>query len=326
MPSNNVIAKGAEIYLRIDRNWYVYNSDSAPLGSGAMGTVFLGHSCSHPQQRVAIKLVATQYQDIPSIRERALVEGNLKFGHPHLIQMVGCCEYDNVKHKGPIWIISHLVQGISLDQHADSLRTSKNPLRNIIETMYPVLDALDYLHGGDIYHLDIKPSNIMVENGCNIRLLDLGIASVGSVEAGQGAGLLGTPQYAAPEQFFDDNKEGHEEINGTTDIYQVGVTLYELLTQSNPYQAPTIHQAMVRHKELWLPESKLVPKPILEVLRKATSPRQADRYQSAMDFQSALKLALKKHETAPTIPHWIWALIGISAILILTLILILIGS
>lgn len=295
MQQKGVVVQGTLVYLQIGRDWYVYDTHSHPLGSGAMGTVYLGRSCSDGS-RVAIKQVAPQYADIPSVRYRARLEGSLAFRHQNLIEMIGCCEYNQASGKGPMWIVSRLVQGRNLDEFVNQyLISGKDSVQKIVATMYPVLDALEYLHGGQILHLDIKPSNIMVENGFRIRLMDLGIAATGNSDSPQLIGLLGTPQYAAPEQYILPC-EDYPEINATTDIYQVGVTLYELLSQSNPYIAPTVLETMELHKKLPLPESESVPIEILKVLRKATAPAQGFRFQSARDFSKALKEAVKVYE------------------------------
>lgn len=321
MASLYAISKGPNICLRVDKDWYAYDPEGTILGNGAMGTVFIGRSCTNLSIRVAIKRVAPQYENIQSIRQRAILEGSLRFGHPNLIRMIGCCEYDPINKKGPIWIISHLVQGINLDDHVVNLKRSKRPIQNIVETIFPVLDALDYLHSKNIVHLDIKPKNIMFENGRNIRLMDLGIASVGRDGSPQTAGIYGTPQYAAPEQFIEDNNLNQSPINATTDIYQVGVTLYELLTQINPYDAPTIHQTMMMHRTVKLPTSKDVPKPLLKVLQKATEPEQCNRYQSALLMKKALKEALKEYELCwwKKIPWWVWTLVSIVSLVLLFL-------
>lgn len=288
--SRTIVQHGDEVRLWVNNEWYAFNLREAPLGSGAMGTVYVGWACARPGVKVAIKRVADRYADVPSIRERARLEGGLLFRHKNLVEMIGVCEY--APNYGPMFIISYLVRGINLDKHvAANLRSRKDAVKKICECMFPVLDALDYLHSKGIVHLDIKPSNIMIENGFNIRLMDLGIASVGNRSDKQAAGLVGTPQYAAPEQY---SKEGSATINATTDIYEAGVTLYELLTNSNPFDAPTIEQTMCLHRTLSIPYVKSVPKAVVKVLRKATAPMQKERYQTALEFKKALMAALEE--------------------------------
>ena len=297
MPLNSAVRKDNRIYLKVGGDWYYYNLMSSPLGSGSMGTVYLGRSKSSGA-KVAIKQVAESIQNNPSIRSRARLEGSMKFCHHNLVEMIGYCEYDSVHSRGPIWIISKLVNGINLDYHVKhNLVVFKDSLYKIIETIYPVLEALIFLHANGIFHLDIKPSNIMVENGSNIRLMDLGICSQGIASVVQNTGLLGTPQFAAPEQFHSEDQDNP--INATTDIYQVGITLYQLLTNKNPFLAPTIHECMNLHNSTTLPYCKEVPNEIVDVLRKATNPKQSLRYQTAVEFRDALKSAVLEVKNKP---------------------------
>ena len=85
------------------------------------------------------------------------------------------------------------------------------------QVIYPVLDALDYVHSRGVVHRDIKPSNIMIENESNIRLMDLGIARMNGGNKFSAFGFIGTPQYSAPEQISRD-KNSSVQINASTDI------------------------------------------------------------------------------------------------------------
>lgn len=289
----NIVQQGNIIYLRVGTLWYAYDYTDKPLGSGAMGTVYRGWRTDN-KQHVAIKQVIPAYADIPSIRQRARIESSMIFNHPHVVEMLGCCEW--APDHGPMFIISALVNGITLDEHINKHRLRELPdsTKRICETAFPVLDALDYLHSKDIIHLDIKPSNIMLENGYNIRLMDLGIAFTHDAIELTSPGILGTPQYAAPEQVLEPGRN-RLEIDRTTDIYELGVTLYELLAGSNPYNAPTLQQTIMRQRTELLPNVDGVPPKVMKVLRKATEKRKADRFQSAAEFKAALQDALKPH-------------------------------
>lgn len=291
-----IVQRGNEVFLLVGNRWFVYNLAEPPLGAGAMGTVYLGRSCDNPGLKVAIKRVADAYTQVSSIRERARLEASLLFRHPHLVEMVGYCEY--APNYGPIFVISHLVQGVTLDKYVNGvLRSRKDAIQRICQSMYPVLDALDYLHDKQIVHLDIKPSNIMVENGCNIRLMDLGIAYSPDLEGLLTKGLVGTPQYAAPEQYVNGS---NGPINSTTDIYEAGVTLYELLANYNPYDGPTVSEMVRRHSEVELTYVEGVPKSLVNVLRKATAVNQENRFQTAKEFKAAIIQTLAEKP----VPWW----------------------
>lgn len=129
----------------------------------------------------------------------------------------------------------------------------------------------------------------MVQNGNNVRLMDLGIAQTG--KPFDSGGTMGTPQYAAPEQFSN-STNGSNELKPYTDVYQAGVTLYELITGTNPFKAQSLKECVLKHKNMLLPESPNISKPVLNVLRKAVSHNFSARYASVDEFKIALKNAL----------------------------------
>lgn len=278
--TRNIVVRGSEVLLRIGNEWYHYNSAERPLGAGAMGTVYFGRSCRDSHEFVAIKRVTDRYASIPAVRNRARLEASLAFRHRNLIEMLGCCEDESMS--GPIFIISRLVQGVTVDRFvATTLSQRSDSVRRICNCMLPVLDALDYIHSKGVIHLDIKPSNIMVENGSNIRLMDLGIAYT-HIDGtnGTSGGLLGTPGYAAPEQYLAPGQTTLP-FNPSTDIYQLGATLYELLTGNKPYE--------MSDSLLPVPSAG---RPINRVLSKALAREQNERYQSAQAFKRELVEAM----------------------------------
>ena len=316
----NVVRQGSRIYLHIGNDWYEYDESSAPIGAGAMGIVYLGKN-SRSGQRVAIKMVREEYANNPEIRNRAKTEASLMFMHRNLIEMLGYCEL--IPNRGPMWIVSKYVQGITIDRF---LRNQHYPIKvrseRIVKMFFSVLDALTYLHSNGICHLDIKPSNIIVEGGNNVRVLDLGIAdtSTGLIQLEGGSqithGYMGTPNYAAPEQFSKNSR-----LTPATDIYEAGVSLYELLTGRNPFAAHTLQETIDKHLTVVLPPNDNVSKPLLEVLRKATYQQQGFRYQSAEEFRQNLQQALSQ-PPGPKPPLWIKILVIISVIFILSMLII----
>ena len=223
------------IYLQVMGQWYYYDPTSTPLGDGAMGTVYLGFSCSS-NQRIAVKRVKDIYANNKMIRERARQEASLSFSHPNLVQMIGLCEID--PNYGPIFILSGYVAGIPLDAHVKEQLADLPPrerIEKISNEICNVLDALHYLHSRGVVHRDVKPSNIMLENGSVVKLMDLGIARLSGGNKYSSYGFIGTPQYAAPEQILRDSE--NTEINAQTDIYALGVTFYELITGKNPFRS-----------------------------------------------------------------------------------------
>ena len=317
--NQSVIQRGHLLYLRVGTEWFLYDMNEKPLGSGAMGTVYQGRSCL-TNEHVAIKRVVDEYANYPQIRERAKLEASLLFRHSNLVEMIGYCEIH--PSNGPIFIISRLVQGITLDKHVELfMRSRKDSVKRICETIYPVLNALQYLHEKGIVHMDIKPSNIMVENGHNIRLMDLGIATTHSDLGISSPGLVGTPKYAAPEQIYTKDRP-QTKIDATTDIYETGVTLYELLSGFNPFDSGSRDETICRQQTLVLPACSKIPAPVLAVLRKATEKSQSNRYQSADEFQNALKQALIE----PRPNYLLWIAVGIAAVAILLTFIIILSA
>lgn len=275
------------IYLQVMGQWYFYDPRTRPLGEGAMGTVYLGFSCN-TNQRIAVKRVKDIYANHKTIRERARQEASLSFSHPNLVQMIGLCELE--PDKGPIFILSTYVAGITLEAHVkDQLAglPSEERAEKIANEICYVLDALQYLHTRGVVHRDIKPSNIMLENGTTVKLMDLGIARMNGGNKYSSYGFIGTPQYAAPEQILRESQ--NIEINAKTDIYSLGVTFYELLTGINPFQSEVEAEILTNQMTKKLPPDELIPKKLYRVLLRATEKDPSRRYVNALDFQTAIR-------------------------------------
>lgn len=277
------------VYLFVTGEWYCYNPYVPPIGSGAMGDVFCGYKCKDGSP-VAIKKVKDAYANNPQIRQRAKQEASLAFRHPNLVEMVGYCEY--APDNGPIFILSNFVQGENIDHYVKSLRDVANKVEKICHAICSVLDALDYVHSRGVVHRDIKPSNIMVENGSNIRLMDLGIARMNGGNKFSAYGFIGTPEYSAPEQLLREQNGNTVQINATTDIYELGITFYELLTGENPMSCTEEANTLTKQMKEKLPANNKIPSKLMHVIWKATEKEQTKRYQTALDFKRAIQEAL----------------------------------
>lgn len=276
------------IYLYVMGEWYCYDPNDE-LGRGAMGIVYRGYRCKNGAL-IAVKRVLPEYENIRMIRERARLEASLAFRHPNLVEMVGCCEY--APDHGPIFLLSHFVHGDTIDKYVKGIGDLPNRVEKISNAIRSVLDALDYVHSRGVIHRDIKPSNIMIENGANVRLMDLGISRMNGGNSFSQYGPIGTPEYSAPEQIKREEGNTANPINATTDIYELGITFYELLTGENPMACDTEANTYAKQINERLPNSPKIPKKLMQVIWKATEKEQAKRYQTALDFKKAIEIAL----------------------------------
>ena len=292
----NVVQKPNDpyLYLMVMGEWYCYNPSEPPLGSGAMGTVYMGYRCK-TGERIAVKRVKDSFANNRMIRERARQEASLAFRHPNLVEMIGYCEY--APNSGPIFILSKYVSGIQIDQYVSKyLIHVQDRVEKVCNIIYAVLDALDYVHSRGVIHRDIKPSNIMMENESNVRLMDLGIARMNGGNSFSAFGFIGTPQYSAPEQILRDEKS-NVQINASTDIYELGITFYELLTGSNPFDTETEAETLSKQMKEKLPYNDKIPKRLMQVIWKATEKEQGKRYQTALDFKRAIQESMLPEDT-----------------------------
>jgi HAMP domain-containing protein len=202
------------------------------LGEGSMSVVYKAFDADI-SRHLAIKLLRPEVAMEPEFRSRFLSEaraaGNL--AHPNIVTIydIGECEL------GP-YIAMELVQGPTLEEAmAEDARPS---LRQILDIGVQLADALGYAHSRGIVHRDVKPGNIMqLPDGHTIRITDFGIAHIESPDRMHhtvSGTILGTPQYMSPEQI-----EGGA-VDGRSDLFSVGVILYQLLTGKRPFVAQTL--------------------------------------------------------------------------------------
>ena len=258
----------------------------AEIARGGMGIVYRGVHAVFDQV-VAIKAIFPELMLNPELRERFLNEAKIQYRlqHPHIVQV-----RDFLNEQGKYYIVMEFIEGETLAHH---LRQLGRPMQasEAIEIFRQALEGLGYAHAQDVIHRDIKPSNIMLTREGVAKLTDFGIArALGTAKLTRTGTALGTPAYMSPEQI-----QGTK-LDHRTDIYSLGITLYEMLTGRVPFERPQdadndfavleahIHQAPVPPSH-WVPE---LP-PFLEAaILKALAKRPEDRFQSCREFQAAL--------------------------------------
>ncbi len=280
------------------------------LGSGGMGSVYLAVNTNIDQQ-VAIKVLHPGIAKNPVLRARFKQEAELLCSLDHQ----GIVKFLNyVETADGVFLIMEYVKGITLEDFINK----KNGL--IVEKKaYPmiceILDAFDYAHSKGIVHRDIKPSNIIIQEDGHIKIMDFGIAQIVSESnITDSKYIMGTPTYMSPEQIYGKN------VDARSDIYSIGVLIYNMLTGRAPYDstmltAQEIRQKVVRENMPRMAEYyPYISKKIQDVVDKATQKVPEARYQSCMEMKAAVKKAIAPD---PISRPLIYGATAIAAILLL---------
>jgi len=256
------------------------------LGSGGMATVYLAHH-EKLDRNVALKVMHPNLLEDPNFKARFEREAKIiaKLDHPNIVPI-----YDFSEHEGQPYLVMKVVEGQTLKRR---LRGGALPLDEIKRIMRAVADALDYAHRQGVLHRDIKPSNILIDENGTPYLTDFGLARIARTgETTLSADMmLGTPYYVSPEQAQSDPN-----IDGRTDVYSLGVVLYELLVGRVPFMGDTAYATV--HDHIYKeppPPSTLNPDitPEVEaVVMRALAKNPAERYQTARELVEAFESAL----------------------------------
>jgi serine/threonine-protein kinase len=205
------------------------------LGRGAMGTVYLGRDPTINRE-VAIKTMEyaeVEEHDLPDVKARFFREAEAagKLSHPNIVSI-----YDAGEEHDMAYIAMELLNGEDLIQYCHG--PDLLPLPRVLEIAAAVADALDYAHRQGVVHRDIKPANIMLLEGGQVKVTDFGIARVVASSQTKTGIILGTPSYMSPEQVAG------KKVDGRSDLFSLGIVLYELLAGTKPFKGDSITTIM----------------------------------------------------------------------------------
>ena len=266
-----------------------------PLGSGGMSVVYKGkHEAI--DRTVAIKTLKMDLCSEPIILQRfeREVKGLSRLSHPNIVTVYDCV----ISPQGQPFIIMDFIDGESLD-HTIERETVIDPTR-AVKMFMQVCQALEHAHRHGVIHRDLKPANIMLTKGSSdneqVKVVDFGLAQLMEntqrlTSTGQ---LWGSAPYMSPEQCMADQDVP---IDHRTDVYSLGVVLYEALTGKDPYFNADLMETISNHIHMVPPKfSEVNPSisisPVLEaVVFKALEKTPADRFQSMLEFREALSYA-----------------------------------
>ncbi len=267
------------------------------LGQGGMATVYKAY---HAQldRHVAIKVMHQTIQAdeafVARFRREAQIVASLT--HPHIVPV-----YDFNDYNGQPYLVMKYVEGVTLKQRM--IKTAMT-LDDVLYVMRAVGSALTYAHSKGVLHRDVKPSNIVIDKDNVPYLADFGLARI--AQAGESTlsadMLLGTPNYMSPEQA-----SGKKNLDGRTDIYSLGIVLYELLVGQVPFSGDTPYAVIHDHIYTPLPSpSKInpeIPLSVETVLLKSTSKKPDERYATADEMIRDLDDAISESKLVELNPE-----------------------
>ncbi len=253
------------------------------LGSGAMGEVYLAED-PQIERRLAIKTVrlAGRAQEIEDRKRRLLREARAagRLLHPNVVAL-----FDAGEQEGLLFLAFEFVEGTDLAERLEA--GPPLSLRDVLRVVRQTAGALDYAHRQGIVHRDIKPSNILLDTAGQVKVADFGIAKVAgqSTELTMAGSVMGSPQYLSPEQIRG------EELDGRSDIFSLGVVLYELLSKTRPFNGETITTLVYQILHMEPPpisELRSVPARLETLLRRMLAKNRDERFAAASEIATEI--------------------------------------
>jgi serine/threonine-protein kinase len=251
------------------------------LGRGAMGVVYLARD-PYMTRLVAIKVMAEEYASDPQFIQRFLAEAKAiaNLEHAYIVPV-----YDFGAHNNQPFLVMRYMSAGALQKYVTADPFSISDTAQIIER---ISDALDDAHERGIVHRDVKPGNILLDKKGGAFLCDFGLAkfAAGSQHGLGDMYLVGTPEYMSPEQVMGDATDHR------SDVYSLGVIVYELLTGKLPYYDNRPMYLVMKHVNEPVPDvlkaNPELPEAMGEVIQRAMAKKPSDRYNSAGELAEGL--------------------------------------
>jgi tRNA A-37 threonylcarbamoyl transferase component Bud32 len=267
------------------------------VGQGGMAQVYKAYQ-PDLDRYVAVKVLHPHLigDDDFAARFRREARAVAALEHPHIVRV-----YDFDTEGGVAFLVMENLQGSSLKTVLRDLdcQGEKMALEEVSRIVGAIADALDYAHRRGLVHRDVKPSNVILANGGRPVLTDFGIARIveGSTAITESGGTLGTPAYMSPEQCKGETGDAR------SDIYALGVLLYQLCTGRVPFDADTPYAVILKHISAPLPSPRSqrpdLPEAVERVILKAMAKEPDDRFQTAGEMGRALQAAVVGFQGAP---------------------------
>jgi eukaryotic-like serine/threonine-protein kinase len=257
------------------------------VGTGGMSSVYRARD-RLLERRVAIKILHEHFARDEGYVERFLREARsaAKLSHPNIVTVI-----DRGQADGRQFIVFEYVEGENLKELVE--RQGRLPVRTVLELGIEIGRALAFAHANGLVHRDVKPQNVLLGNG-DVKVTDFGIARSLDVRSGltQTGAVLGTSDYIAPEQASGGS------VDALSDLYSLGVVLYELLAGSPPYSGDSFLAVAMRHVHDPVPsiaEARVdVPLRLDAALQRAMAKDPAGRFRSMEEFVAELETCLRE--------------------------------
>jgi len=253
----------------------------AKIGSGAMGDVYRAHDAKLNRD-VAVKTMAELYASDDQLVQRFQREAQsaAALNHPNVVTV-----YDFGSEQGKFYLAMELLDGADLKELIAA--RSLNDLWDKLDVMEQIAEGLAYAHKQGVVHRDLKPANIRVLPNGRVKIMDFGLARIGSSDMTRAGMVMGTPNYMSPEQVRGTKADAR------SDIFSLGAVFYELLSGKKAFNADSMHTILYKVLEeepepvrTWVPA---LPGPFVAFVERCLAKDPANRYQDAGEMRDALR-------------------------------------